>query len=62
LEDANKLSSKAFQQDVMARLIEMRRGQTPTEINLEDKDDKTVLQSLNKVWKGDIDGIMVMRQ
>jgi len=46
----------------MARLIEMRKGRSPQESLVKENDNEAVLKALEKVWKGEIDGIMVMRQ
>jgi len=45
----------------MARLIEMRKGHSPQESHIEDSDNESVLKALEKMWKGETDGIMVMR-
>ena len=46
----------------MPRLIQMRKGHSPEESQIEVKDNKAVLKALEKVWSGEIDGIMVMKQ
>jgi len=46
----------------MARLIEMRKGHSPEESQIKESDNDVVLKALSKVWKGELDGIMVMRQ
>ncbi|HZW57138.1 MAG TPA: hypothetical protein VFF30_12685 [Nitrososphaerales archaeon] len=45
----------------MTRLILMRKGSSPEEVEIARADDKSVLEALQKVWRGEIDGIMVMR-
>ena len=46
----------------MPRLIQMRKGHSPEESQIEVKDNKAILKALERVWSGEIDGIMVMKQ
>jgi hypothetical protein len=46
----------------MARLILMRKGHSPEELNIKERDTESVKNALERVWNGELDGILVMRQ
>src|SRR5579875_1458160 len=46
---------------ILPRLILMRRGNTPVERPIEIGENGDIIKALELVWKGELDGIMVMR-